>query len=160
MKTSLKTGMSFWVTSGVITTLWLLVGLASWSEMRAVVIAGILTIAIADSFSDALGIHISQESNPKNSHKQVWESTISTFFTKFLFACTFILPVIFFPLFWAVVVSCVWGLFVITLVSYKIAVSQNKKPRHSVFEHVMITVVVIALTYITGLWINKLFVAN
>lgn len=152
--------MSFWITSGVITTLWLLVWLASGSEMKSVVIAWILTIAIADSFSDALGIHISQESNIKNSHKQVWESTISTFLAKFLFACAFVVPVLLFPLLRAVIVSSIWWLLVISLVSYKIAISQKKDPWHSVFEHLTITILVIILTYITGLWINKLFVTS
>lgn len=108
MKTSLKIGMNFGITSGVITTLGLLVGLATGSEMKTVVIAGILTIAIADSLSDALGIHISQESDKKNSQKQVWESTIATFLTKFIFACTFIIPVLIFSLFWATIISCLW----------------------------------------------------
>ena len=157
MKTSLKIGMNFGITSGVITTLWLLVWLAAGSEMKSIVIAGILTIAIADSFSDALGIHISQESNIKNSHKQVWESTIATFFTKFIFACTFIIPVLLLPLLWAVVVSSVRWLAVITFVSYKISISQNKNPWHSIKEHVFITILVIFLTYLTGIGINRLF---
>jgi len=131
--------------------------LAAGSEIKSIVIAGILTIAIADSFSDALGIHISQESNIKNSHKQVWESTIATFFTKFLFACTFIVPVLLLPLFWAVVISIVRGLATITFVSYKIAISQNKNPWHSIKEHVLITILVIFLTYLTGIGINRLF---
>jgi len=157
MKTSLKIGMNFGITSGVITTLWLLVWLAAGSEMKSIVIAWILTIAIADSFSDALGIHISQESNIKNSHKQVWESTIATFITKFLFASTFIVPILAFPLLWAVIVSCFWGMWTIIFVSYKIAKSQNRNPLNSIFEHLLIAMIVIILTYFTGIGINKLF---
>ena len=157
MKTSLKIGINFGITSGVITTLGLLVGLATGSEMKSVVIAGILTIAIADSLSDALGIHISQESDKKNSQKQIWESTIATFLTKFLFACTFIIPVLLLPLLRAVVISSIRWLAIITFVSYKIAKSQNKNPWHSIREHVLITILVIFLTYLTGIWINRLF---
>lgn len=157
MKTSLKIGMNFGITSGVITTLWLLVWLAAWSEMKSIVIAWILTIAIADSFSDALWIHISQESNWNNSHKQVWEATIATFLAKFLFACTFIIPVLALPLFWAIIASCIWWISMITLVSYKIAKSHKENPLHSILEHVFITMIVIVLTYLTGIGINKLF---
>ncbi len=157
MKTSLKIGMNFGITSGVITTLWLLVGLAAGSETKSIVIAGILTIAIADSFSDALGIHISQESDKKNSHKEVRESTIATFLTKFLFASTFIIPVLLLPLKWSVLVSALWGLSLIIYVSYKIAISHKENPWHSIKEHVFITIVVIFLTYITGISINKFF---
>jgi len=53
MKASFKTGLSFGLTSGVITTLRLMVGLHSGTRSRTVVIGGILTIAIADAMSDA-----------------------------------------------------------------------------------------------------------
>ena len=61
-KHSLEVGLSFGITSGIITTLGLMVGLHSGTHSKVTVIGGILTIAIADSFSDALGIHISEES--------------------------------------------------------------------------------------------------
>jgi len=61
MKDSLRTGISFGLTSAVITTLGLMVGLHSGTGSRLVVLGGILTIAIADAFSDALGIHISEK---------------------------------------------------------------------------------------------------
>ncbi|MBW2265656.1 MAG: hypothetical protein JRF28_05735, partial [Deltaproteobacteria bacterium] len=56
MKHALKTGLSFGLTSGTITTLGLMVGLHSGTHSKLVVLGGILTIAIADAFSDALGI--------------------------------------------------------------------------------------------------------
>ena len=54
MKHQLKVGLSFGLTSAIITTLSLMVGLISGTESKMVVIGGILTIAIADAFSDAL----------------------------------------------------------------------------------------------------------
>ena len=85
MKKSLRVGFNFGLTSGIITTLGLIVGLHAGTHSTLVVIGGVLTIAIADSFSDALGIHVSQESENKDS-KTVWEATITTFLTKhFLF---------------------------------------------------------------------------
>jgi hypothetical protein len=62
MKHSWKVGLSFGLTSGIITTLGLMVGLNSSTNSKLVVIGGIMTIAIADSPSDALGIHVSEES--------------------------------------------------------------------------------------------------
>ncbi len=59
LKHSLKIGFSFGLASGIITTLGLIVGLHSGTHSKKVVIGGILTIAIADAFSDALGIHLS-----------------------------------------------------------------------------------------------------
>ncbi len=85
MKHSLKIGLSFGLTSGIITTLGLMVGLHSGTHSKLIVLGGILTIAIADAFSDAVGIHLSEESEIKHSSKEIWESTIATFFFKFIF---------------------------------------------------------------------------
>jgi len=66
MKHSVKVGFSFGITSAVITTLGLMVGLYSSTNSRLVVVGGILMIAIADAFSDSLGIHISEESEGRH----------------------------------------------------------------------------------------------
>ena len=91
---SLKIGFSFGLTSGIITTLGLMVGLHSGTHSKLAVIGGVLTIAIADSFSDAMGIHISEESENKHTTREIWESTIATFASKFVFALSFIIPVL------------------------------------------------------------------
>ena len=61
---SVTVGLSFGLTSGIITTLGLMVGLYSGTHSRLAVLGGILTIAIADSFSDALGYVIGQSQHP------------------------------------------------------------------------------------------------
>ena len=94
MKDSLRTGVSFGLTSAVITTLGLMVGLHSGTHSKIVVLAGILLIAVADAFSDALGIHVSEEAENTHTAKQIWGATIATFLTKFLFAMTFLVPVL------------------------------------------------------------------
>ena len=86
MKKSLTTGFSFGLTSGIITTLGLVVGLHSGTHSKLIIIGGILTIAVADSFSDALGIHIAEESKAEHTEKQIWAATLSTLATKFVFA--------------------------------------------------------------------------
>lgn len=157
MKKSLKTGFSFGLTSGVITTLGLLVGLNFSTASRALIIAGILTIAIADAFSDALGIHISEESKNDSSFAHIWLATLSTFLNKFVFALTFLIPVVFLPLNQAVVLSILWGYLLIMVVSIFIAKQNNEKPFGVVFEHLLITTLVIVLTYFVGIWISKTF---
>ena len=53
MKHSFRAGFSFGLTTGIITTLGLMVGLYSGTNSRLAVLGGILTIAIADAFADA-----------------------------------------------------------------------------------------------------------
>lgn len=157
MKHPFKTGFSFGLTSGIITTLGLMVGLNSGTHSRLVVIGGILIIAIADAFSDALGIHISEESENKHTTKEIWQSTISTFLSKFFFALTFIIPVLLFKLSTAIIISVIYGLSLLTILSFKIAKEQNKKPLKVIAEHLIIAVVVIITTHYVGRFISSIF---
>lgn len=157
MKLSLKKGFSFGLTSGIITTLGLMVGLHSGTHLKSVVIGGILTIAIADAFSDALGVHISEESESKHTVKEIWEATISTFLSKFVFALTFLIPVVLFELDTAINVSVVWGLLVLSLISYSMAREQKTNPLGVIFEHIFIAVLVIIITHFVGERITLLF---
>ena len=157
MKHSLKVGFSFGLTSGIITTLGLMIGLYSGTHSKLAVLGGILTIAIADAISDALGIHISEESENKHTAKEIWESTISTFFSKFIFASTFIIPVLLFELSTAIVVSVIWGLSLLSILSFSIAKKQKGKPWKAVAEHLIIAVVVIVVTYYVGDWVGATF---
>jgi len=158
MKHSLKTGFSFGLTSAIITTLGLMVGLQSGTHSKIVVIGGILIIAIADAFSDALGIHISEESENKHSTKEIWQSTIATFLSKFFFALTFIIPVLLFELSTAIVISVIYGLIILSIFSFKIAKEQKNKPIKVIAEHLIIALVVIVITHYVGEWISKIFV--
>lgn len=157
MKDSIKTGISFGVTSGTITTLGLMVGLSAGTHSKAAVVGGILTIAIADSFSDALGIHISQEAQDNHTGKGVWESTVATYITKLLYALTFVVPVILFDLSLAVWVSVVWGIGILAMFSYVIAKNQKEGPIRAMLEHVSIGVIVILITHYLGLLISRIF---
>ena len=157
MRQSLKTGFSFGLTSGIITTLGLMVGLHSGTHSRLVVIGGILTITIADAFSDALGIHISEESENNHTTKEIWESTISAFASKFVFAMTFVVPILLLPLAKAIIVSVVWGLFLLGIFNFYIAKEQKVKHWKVIMEHLVIALVVIAMTYYVGCWIGSTF---
>ncbi len=150
MKKAITRGLSFGLTSGIITTLGLIVGLNSGTHSDKIVISGILVIAIADSLSDALGIHISEESNDDSLDKQIWGSTIATFLSKLVFALTFIIPVLLFPLSIAIPISIAWGLLLIALFSFYIAKKRGTKPYKAVLEHLFIAILVIAATQYIG----------
>ena len=159
-KHSFEVGFSFGITSGIITTLGLIVGLSSGTQSKATVIGGILTIAIADSFSDALGIHISEESEGKHTDREIWQSTIFTFLAKFIFASLFILPVLYFDLPTAVIVSVIIGLSLLSILSYLLSRKQNSKAWNVVLEHLAVAIVVILLTHYAGIWIASIFGKN
>jgi len=153
MKLSIRKGFSFGLTSGIITTLGLIVGLHSSTNSSTIIIGGILVIAIADALSDALGIHVSEESENKHSAMEVWESTVATFLSKFVFALTFIVPFLLFQLSLAIIVSVIWGLSLIMAFSLYMAKQQNIKPFRVVLEHLAIAIFVIVVTHYVGDWV-------
>lgn len=154
---SINKGISFGLTSATITTLGLMVGLNAGTSSRLAVIGGVLTIAIADAFSDALGIHISTEYENNATPRHVWEATISTFLAKFLFAMTFLVPLFLFSLSTAVVISIFWGLFMLGVFSFKMARAQKMNPMEVVGEHLIIAVAVVGITHLIGDWISANF---
>jgi len=157
MNHSVKTGFSFGITSAIITTLGLMVGLQSGTNSRLAVLGGIITIAVADAFSDAFGIHMSEESEGKHTPREIWQSTISTFLTKFFFGATFIVPILLFPLTTAVIISAGWGLLLLGIFSFYMAKKEKERVFKVVAEHLLIALIVIIITHYLGDLIRMLF---
>jgi hypothetical protein len=157
MKKSLRAGLGFGLTSAVITTLGLMIGLNASIGSKLAVIGGILTIAIADAFSDALGVHVAKETEPGAIAKEVWEATGFTFLFKFLFALTFLIPVIIFSLPTALIISIIWGLSILSILSYKMAQSQGQSRWESLGEHLGVAIAVLILSNTIGGLIARYF---
>lgn len=152
-KSSFAAGFGFGTTSGVITTLGLIIGLATATQSLTAVIGGILAVAVTDAFSDSLGMHVSEELNLGNSG--AWSATISTFISKLVIALTFLIPFFVFGITTAVVICVIWGLLIITILSYYLAKKEKKPVWEVVGEHILITLVVIIVTRLIGLGIEK-----
>ncbi len=152
-----KAGVSFGLTSSVITTLGLVIGLAEGIGSRAAVIGGILLIAVVDSLSDALAMHLSKESEEKSTTNQVWGSTVSTVGSKCVFALSFLWPVLLFEINTAIWVSVFWSLLLISILSVKIAFDKKESVSKVVLEHLLLTLTVIILSYYLGRWIKSIF---
>ncbi len=157
MNDGARTGLFFGATSGVITTIGLIVGLNSGTRSITAVLGGILVIAVADAMSDALGIHLAEEADPNTTHAHVWSATIATFITKFVFSISFAVPLLLLPLSTAVIASVAWGMLVITVLSYFLARSQDESPLAIVAEHLGIAGLVVILSHYIGVWVAATF---
>lgn len=102
-------GVGFGLTSGIITTLGVIVGLHSSTRSEAAILAGIIVIAVADSMSDAMGIHISEEAEEEHTARELWRRAFFTLISKFVVALSFIIPLNFFHRYTAIVLSVLWG---------------------------------------------------
>ena len=150
------TKFSFGGTSAIITNLALIIGLNMTINAKINIISGLLIIALADNISDTLGIHIYQESEGIK-RINVWISTFTNFFSRLFVSLGFVFIIALFPLNIATVLSIIYGLFIMTIVSYIIAINKKINPFFSIFEHILITIIVIFLSKYVGVLINKFF---
>jgi len=154
---SIQVGLSFGLTSGVITTLGLLVGLAAGTASRLAVLGGIVTIAVADSLSDALGIHVAEESESVHTQREIWASTLATFASKLVMALSFAVPVLLLDLDAAVLVSVAWGIIALAALSGHLARLQGVRSWPVVAEHLGVAATVIAISHFVGRFIANVF---
>ena len=150
MDLSVKRGFSFALVSGIITVLGIMVGLNSSTHSEIVIVGGIVVLAISDSLSDSFGIHISEESRKGRSQKSVWKATLAAFITKLVVVLTFIVPMFFFSLQNAILTGIFWGILLITVFSYHIAIKRKEKPWKVIGEHLGIAVFIIIITHYVG----------
>jgi VIT1/CCC1 family predicted Fe2+/Mn2+ transporter len=144
-------GISFGLTSGVITTLGVIAGLASATDgSKLAIIAAILTIAIADSLSDAFGITLSEESRLDEKSKPVWIIALFTFLGKFVFSLLFVLPLLILSVENSIFLSMIFGFTLIIVLAIFIA-KRNKRPVFKqVFGNFSLSVLIVVASYLIG----------
>lgn len=156
MKLSVEKGFIFGLTSSVITALGLMIGLDAATNSKLAVVGGIVAIAIADACSDAISVHSIEEAE-KRKQKQVWESAYSAFSAKLLFTLTFLIPVLLFPLKTAIMVAIVWGILLISGISYRAARSLKQDPKKLIVQHLLLMIIVLFITYYVGRFVSYYF---
>lgn len=149
MNNSIRQGLSFGLTSGIITTLGLLIGLNYSTNSKIVVISGIIVIAIADALSDSFGMHMSEESI-KLKENRIWQVTSATFLSKFVLGMSFLIPVLLFELRTAVYISIGWAILLLSILSYYLAKREKINPIKSIVEHIIIAIIVVLVSSYIG----------
>ncbi|MGA1979040.1 MAG: hypothetical protein ABSG99_00530 [Sedimentisphaerales bacterium] len=150
-----QTRFSFGATSAIITNLGIITGLDSLTHPKLSIIGALLVIALADNMSDSFGIHIYQESEHIGK-KEVWLSTLTNFLTRLFVSSTFIILIIVLPIRLAAVCSVIWGLLILTFMTYTIAKQQKISPLSAILVHITIAVVVVvASNFIGGFVISR-----
>ncbi|HDQ88679.1 MAG TPA: hypothetical protein ENN92_00830, partial [candidate division WWE3 bacterium] len=150
-------GLGFGLTSGIITTLGTIIGLNAATQSKTAVIGGILTVALADAFSDALAIHITEESTGNHDSSYLWKATFSTFFFKMVFALSFVLPFLVLEYGLAILVCLVWATLVIGIFSFITAKKREESAIKAVLEHLIVGGLVVGATQIVGSVISEVF---
>ncbi len=151
----LITGISFGLTSAVITSLGMIVGLYSATSSKLAVVAGIIIMAIADGLSDAVGLHMAEEAEvekgkAKHTPKEIWLTTLFTFLSVCGFSLTFAVPILIFPLKIAVFLAIGWGILLLILLNFYTAKIKKESPIKLISEHILLALFVIIISYLIG----------
>jgi vacuolar iron transporter family protein len=144
----------FGSTAAIITNTSLIVGLGSAQAGKGPILGGLLTIALADNISDSFGIHMYKETE-RCEKKLSLLTTALNFFSRLLVSCSFIAIVFMFSVSHSIVVAIVWGLLLLTILSYSIARSNNDNTILEIIKHLVIAIIVIVLSLYVGYLISK-----
>lgn len=150
MNTSLRQGMFFGANSGIITTVGLITGLVQTTITRHYLIISVVSLAIADSISEAYGMYISKKSeNVEDDSQNPIYALIGLLIMKFIVVMSFLLPLLFTNdltfyknLYWVIG----WSFFLIVVVDYNIANLRDESFIGYLIPHAIILISVVYLT--------------
>jgi len=159
----LVSGFSFGITSGVITSLGMIVGMFSATNSKLAVVASIITMAIADGLADGAGQHMSEEAELEggkavHSHREVWLSTLYTFLSVCGSVLSFVPFFLLFPLNIAIFWGIGWGLLLLVIFNIMLAKSLQENPIKVIAEHLALAAFVIVVSYFIGGLIGKFII--
>jgi vacuolar iron transporter family protein len=148
---------SFGATAAISTSIAIIAGLDAFANAKTGIIGALLIIALADNISDSLGIHVYQESTCTKPGKESAAHTVTNFLTRLVLTFIFIGIVYFVPIAYAAVVAVIFGLGILSAMSYLIALNQKVNPYKAILQHVGIAVIVLFVSHFAGMLIKALF---
>jgi hypothetical protein len=135
---------SFGATSAVITGLAVIIGLSGMANSNITIIAALLIFALADNISDSFGMHIYQKSQHINGARK---ATIMNFLTRIAIILSFVLFILLLPIDYAVASSIIFGLAIITVLSYLIAKDQKINPCSAIAKYLTLAILVVLASF-------------
>jgi VIT1/CCC1 family predicted Fe2+/Mn2+ transporter len=151
----LVTGICFGLTTAVITSVGMIVGMQSATSSKLAVVSGIVVMAVADGLSDAVGLHTAEEAEVedgrgKHTSKEIWLTTLFAFLSVSGFTLTFAVPILVFPLETAVFIAITWGMLLLTLLNFCVAKIRKENPLKLICEHISLAIFVIIVSHMVG----------
>lgn len=147
--------ISFGGTAAVVTSMALISGLSAADATKPIIVSALLIAAFADNLTDALSIHIFQESEQLD-QKNAFNGTITNFVTRLLLSISFVLLVVLLPLEHVAKVSIVWGILLLVILTYLVARERKVKPLREVVKYLLVASAVIIVSTLIPNWIGVL----
>jgi len=140
----------FGITSAIVTSMALMVGLDTIDNPRMSIIGALLVLAVADNISDSLGIHIFRESESSCAGNRSEIHTITNYLSRLTVTLIFVLLIMFLPFNYAILLSVILGLLLLSLLSCMIAIQQKTNPYTAILHHVGIAIIVVIVSHFVG----------
>lgn len=146
----------FGSTSAIITNISLIVGLGSSRAGKLPVLGALLTIALADNISDALGIHLDKEAEGYGTGPSLLTMSLN-FLARLVISLSFIALVLLYPLALAGSLAIAWGLLLLLIISFVLARRNRANPWWETTKHLLVAVCVIVVSHFVGLFLARYF---
>ena len=143
--------ISFGGTAAVVTSMALINGLVAADATKPIIVSALLIAALADNLTDALSIHVYQESEQVD-RKDALTGTVTNFLTRLLFGISFILLVGLLPLHYVANAAVIWGMLLLAILTYLVARERKVKPLPEVLKHLLVAFAVITVSMMIGRW--------
>ena len=115
----------------------------------------LLIAALADNLTDALSVHIFQESEQLD-EKDAFTGTLTNFATRLLLCVSFVSLVLLLPRTHAAEAAIGWGALLLAALSYLVARERKLNPLLEVAKHLGVASTVIVVSMLIGHWIRRL----
>ncbi len=145
LKVAKPTRISFGGTAAIVTSMALITGLAAANGSRASVIGALLIAAVADNLTDSLSVHIYQESE-RLEQSEAFLGTVANFATRLVLCLTFLGIVAAAGVEAAAVWSVVWGMVLLSALTYVVARHRQANAITEVAKHLAVAAVVILVS--------------
>jgi hypothetical protein len=149
--------VSFGGTAAIVTSVALVFGLDAATATKSTIVSGLLIVALADNLTDALSMHIYQESERRLTTREAFIATWSNFVARLLLALTFVVLFLLLPVGPAVVASAAWGVGLLTLLTWALARERKVSFASELAKHFGLAFAVILASRAIGTFITARF---
>lgn len=131
-------------------------GLGAANASTSVIVSALLVAALADNLTDALSIHIFQESEQLD-EREAFTGTVTNFFARFLLCVSFAILVGLFPRAVAAQAAIAWGAVLLAALTYLVARERRANPWLEIVKHLVVASAVILVSTAIGHWVSAFF---
>lgn len=139
----------FGATAAIVTSIGLIIGFDAATATKATILSGLVIVAIADNLTDSLSVHIYQESE-RLEPSTAFHAVLTNFAVRLGLSLSFVLLMVILPLRVAVVASILWGLLLLTGLSYVVARTRKLPVLREIAKHVAVAAVVMLSSKLIG----------